>query len=126
MSHAAITPSLHAPDLEETIAFYIDVLGFSETGNWEEGGDKIWAELTRGEARLWLFSNALERPSSPVMSGLLYIFVDDVYAEAAALQEKVKVRWGPEDQPYGLRELGFEDPNGYLLVFAQDISSTAT
>ena len=126
MERSALTVSLYAPDVAAAVAFYVDVLGFHQTGTWsEEGAPPIWAEVARdgpkGTARIWFFSHAIETRPGPMLSGLIYLFVDDVDAEAARLGDRVTVRWGPEDQMYGLRELGIEDNHGYLLCFAQDI-----
>lgn len=116
-----VIPSLYAPDIDATVAFYVETLGFKETGSWAEGEERIWAEVSFGQSVIWFFANAIEDRPSAAMSGLIYLFVDDVDDTAKALHGKVKLRWGPEDFPYGLREIGIEDPNGYLLVFAQDI-----
>ena len=116
-----VVPSLFAPDLEATVSHYEEVLGFKETGNWTENGKRIWAEVSFGESVLWFFANPLDNHPAPRMSGMIYVFVEDVDAVAESLRGKVEFRWGPEDLPYGLREVGVDDPNGYLLVFAQDI-----
>ena len=122
MQRSPITPSLHAPDLPATVSFYTDILGFTKNGSYKDkNGAEIWAEVARGEARIWFFSHALDRVPAPVFSGLIYIFVDDVDGLATDLKNKVTVRWGPETQEYGLRELGIEDCNGYMLVFAKDV-----
>jgi hypothetical protein len=52
---------------------------------------------------------------------LIYVFVDDVDALAKQLEGQAHFEWGPETQPYGLRELGIKDLNGYYLVFAKDV-----
>lgn len=121
MKRNPVTPSLYAPDLEATVSYYVDVLGFEETGNWLEDDKRTWAEVAFGECRLWFFTHPLEGRPTAVMSGMLFVFVDDVDRVANRLKGKVPFRWGPEDEPYGLRELGIEDLNGYLLVFAADI-----
>lgn len=125
MQRSPTTTSLFAPDVAETLRFYEDVLGFTMTASWEEDGRPLWGEVARdgpeGTARLWFFADALPGRPEPICTGLIYIFVDDVDAEAARLRNGVKVLWGPEDQEYGLRELGIEDPNGYMLCFAKDI-----
>lgn len=77
--------------------------------------------MTCGEARIWFFSHALDNVPHPVFSGLIYIFIDDVDGFATSLSKDVKKRWGPEKQEYGLCELGIEDCNGYLLVFAKGV-----
>lgn len=125
MERSAITPSLYVPDVAAAVRFYTDVLGFSQTGAWAEDGETLWAEVTRtgpkGPARLWFFSGQIEGRPGPALSGVLYLFTASVDAEAARLAGKVNILWGPEDQEYGLRELGIEDLNGYMLCFAEDI-----
>ncbi len=121
MKRAPVTPSLFAPRLPETVRFYVETLGFRQTGSYkEDDGSEIWAEVAMGEARIWFFSNALEEQPEPVFSGLVYVFVDDVDAVARQLEGLVPFQWGPETQEYGLRELAIKDINGYYLVFARD------
>lgn len=125
MQRSPTTTSLFAPDVAATAKFYVDFLGFDLIAQWDEDGKPLWAEVARegpeGPARLWFFAGALPGRPKPTLTGLLYFFVDDVDAEAARIKDNVKVLWGPEDQVYGLREVGFEDLNGYTLVFAKDI-----
>ncbi len=125
MDRSPLTPSLCVPDVAKAVRFYVEILGFAETANWVERGEPIWAEVARdgpcGTARLWFFSDLSESPPAPMLSGLIYLFVEDVDAEAARLSGWVKARWGPETQEYGLREFGFEDLNGYLICLARDV-----
>ncbi|MBO6506115.1 MAG: VOC family protein [Kordiimonadaceae bacterium] len=120
MRRNPVIPSLYAPDLDATIAYYVETLGFEETGNWTEDGTRTWAEVSLGSSIVWFFANPIDDRPSAMMSGMIFIFVDDVDSVAERLRGEVDFRWGPEEQPYGLREVGVEDPNGYLLVFAQD------
>ena len=122
MKRSSVTPSLFAPDLTGTVRFYVETLGFRQTGSYkEDDGSEIWAEVTLGESRIWFFSHPLEKCPEPVFSGLIYVFVDDVDAVARRLEGRVRFEWGPEVQEYGLRELGVKDSNGYYLVFARDV-----
>ena len=113
-------PSLFAPDLRETVRYYTDVLGFEQSGSYTDDDTEVWAEVTLGDSSLWFFSGALEAQPGPVLSGLVYVFVDDVDDVASRLEGRVGFEWGPETQDYGLRELGIRDLNGYYLVFARD------
>lgn len=121
MKRAPVTPSLFVSDLKAALRFYADVLGFEQTGAYEEDGETFWAEVARGDARIWFFANALDGLPQPTFSGLIYVFVEDVDDLAANLKGRVSIEWGPETQPYGLRELGIKDLNGYYLVFAKDV-----
>ncbi len=116
-----VVPSLFTADMTATLRFYEDVLGFTQTGKWEDEGQITWAEVKRDDATIWFFANQLDAFPSAVFSGLIYVFVDAVDALAAALKDKVEFSWGPETQDYGLRELGLKDNNNYYLVFAQEI-----
>ncbi len=43
MYRAPVTPSLFAPRLSETVRFYVETLGFRQTGTYEEdNGSEIW------------------------------------------------------------------------------------
>ncbi|MEQ8354548.1 MAG: VOC family protein [Kiloniellaceae bacterium] len=126
MQRSPLTVSLYVPDVAAAVDFYRDVLGFEQTAAWREGDQPIWSEVARevpvGRARIWFFSGELPGRPAPAFTGLIYLFVEDVDAEAKRLEGKVTFRWGPEDQVYGLRELGIEDPHGYLICFAKDLS----
>lgn len=125
-----IRPMLDAADLEATIAFYTRTLGFTVAASMEG-----WVSLLRDDVRLMF--NQLhthehdpgeehdhEHPSEPVMTGSLYFNVDDVDQLAAELDGKVTLSFGPADQPHGMREIGFPDPNGYFLLFGTPVEGT--
>lgn len=121
MKRSALTPSLMVPSVADTVAFYVDHLGFEQSGGWSDKDELVWAEVSRGEARVWFYRDAMRPGAAPEFTGFLYLFVDDVDVEAERLKPLVKTIWGPEDMEYGLREFGFEDLNGYRLVLAKDI-----
>jgi uncharacterized glyoxalase superfamily protein PhnB len=122
MQRSPVTPSLYTPDISKTVDFYVKNLGFEQTAVYrDDNGVEIWTEVALDESRLWFFSNPLEQQPGPAFSGLIYIFVQDVDALSAHLQDNVSFEWGPETQDYGLRELGLRDINGYYIVFAHDV-----
>lgn len=129
MERSPLTISLYAPDVQAAVDFYADTFGFEQSGSWVEGERMLWAEVQRpglnGMARIWFFSDAIRAGDQPGQTGMVYLFLeslDAVDSMASAVNGKAKVRWGPENMPYGLREVGVEDLNGYLLVFAHDLA----
>ncbi len=121
MQRSPVTPSLYVPSVPQAVRFYVNKLGFQQTAAYQDDDESdIWAEVALGESRIWFFSSPLDGLPEPTFSGLIYVFVDDVDALAKELEGRIDFRWGPETQPYGLRELGISDLNGYLLVFARD------
>ena len=58
-------------------------------------------------------------PGTPVFSGTLYVFPENVTALANEYRDKVEFAWGPEVMDYGMREFAVQDPNGYFLAFSE-------
>ena len=117
---ASVTPSLLARDLEETIAFYCDLLGSRLTGSHPVSGEPKWIEVCRDDVVLQFYSDPpVGTPTSPVMSGTLYLAPVDVAALAQELDGRIALTWGPEVMEYGRLECAVRDPNGYFIAFSQ-------
>ena len=109
-----IIPALLTRDMQQTLQFYT-TLGFQTVGSDD------WAEVSReGVALQFHSSPPIGTPEQPVMSGTLYFYIGDVDALATEFAGKVKFEWGPEVMPYGIKEFGLRDPNGYFLAFAEE------
>jgi catechol 2,3-dioxygenase-like lactoylglutathione lyase family enzyme len=98
-------------NLEGSLKYYKDVLGFSQEFRF---GD--YAGLKFGEAHLHLAGhNAHNRP---VGGGSVYVFCDEVDAYHAELKRKgARLKSEPKDYPYGMRDFAVADPDGNLLGF---------
>ncbi len=117
-----LVPSLMVRDLDETLDFYVEKLGFEVTGCYPETGEPIWAEAGRDGICLQFFSaDAAPEgfPSRPALTGTLYIYPASVLKLAAELRGRVLFEWGPEVMDYGQREFAVCDPDGYILAFAE-------
>lgn len=120
---------LEVDDVKATATFYVESLGF-EQGDFIDEGDGTWAwcSVRRGGVGFMFTERHThaddpsadhEHPEQPLLTGALYVNVDDVDALAAELAGRVIVDFGPLDQPHGMREIGITDPNGYFLLFGQ-------
>src|SRR4051812_3181491 len=127
-----LRPMLEVRDVDASIAFYTDVLGFSVTASIDDEarpGRKSWANLEKDAVRLMVSlmhthddeDDDHGHSHEPTLTGSLYFSVDDVDALALDLGGKVQLVYGPVDQPYGMRDLGFVDPDGYFLHFGTSI-----
>ena len=119
-----LSTMLLADDLQATIAFYTNALGFTLMGTLED--PPTWCSLRRDDVELmfvWFpphdHGPEEEDHPGPAMSGVLYVRCEDV----AALHEQVKARaqiCEPlTDQPYGMREFAVLDPSGYRVRFGE-------
>lgn len=122
MSHyklLALTPLLETPEVETTIEFYRDILGFHTDEYSKEYG---WAHLSRDEVRVMISRpNDHRNIPAPVFSGSLYIRTDNVNSIWDDLKEKCKVAYPIENFDYGMREFGILDNNDYLIQFGEEI-----
>lgn len=117
---ARIVPSLLARDLEETMRFYTERLGFAVTGRYPDDDTPVWIEVSRDGIVLQFYRDApVGTSDQPVLSGALYLLPDSVADLARELGDTVEFEWGPEEMPYGMREFAVRDCNGYLLAFTE-------
>jgi len=119
MGFRSLTPMLQTSDMDRTVDWYRDVLGFRCTRRM---GDE-WCRLEQDGVSLMFMRNA--HVGEPHATATQYIYVDDVSALWEGLEGRIAPEWGPEDMPYGMREFAIRDPDGYLLSFGQPLSSPA-
>jgi uncharacterized glyoxalase superfamily protein PhnB len=55
----------------------------------------------------------------PRFSGTIYFTVPDADSYFATVKDKVAIAWPVQNMPYGSREFGVKDCNGYHLAFQQ-------
>ncbi len=114
MTMQALTPMLQTSDMDRTIAWCRDLLGFSCVSRVEG-----WCRLEQGGVSIMFMEN--DHLGAPHATATQYIYVDDVNALWDALKTRVTAEWGPEDMSYGLREFAIRDPDGYLLSFGAPV-----
>ncbi|WP_225975422.1 VOC family protein [Panacibacter ginsenosidivorans] len=119
-----LSPMLETKDLQATMHFYTEVLGFNCDTFSEEWG---WAHFSKDKIAI-MFSRPNEERNipEPIMSGSLYIEVDDVDSVWDELKYTAKVCYPLENFEYGMREFGVFDNNGYLLQFGEVINKNIT
>ena len=108
-----LTILLRCRDLEETRQFYQSALGFNVRDSAE---GTLTAEHQRGTL---IFTPSDLWESQIGFSGTIYFTVPDVDGYFASVKDKAAVAWPIQDMPYGSREFGVRDCNGYHLAFQQ-------
>ncbi|UKB81328.1 VOC family protein [Chryseobacterium sp. MEBOG07] len=117
----AVHPILWTENLDETIAFYMNILGFTLM---DKNEDWQWASLRKDEVLIMLSQpNQHEKPSSIGFSGSFYFNVNDVDALWEDLKTKAKVCYAIETFEWGMREFAVYDNNGYRLQFGQAVDN---
>ena len=116
-------------DVGATARWYQDILGF-EFSTFPHDEPFQWASVRRDNVEIMLQrSEDYQKPDlDPLRPGgawNVYFYGSEVDRMFEAIRDRVKVRRSPEDQPYNLREFEIADPNGYVLVFGQNIGEFA-
>jgi catechol 2,3-dioxygenase-like lactoylglutathione lyase family enzyme len=110
-------------DVEQSLAYYRDKLGF-EVWPYEENPSH-YGYANRGEC--WFhfacWDGVEPQPNSALVPPDMfdaYLYVDDIPALHAELAERgANLMHGPEERPWTSLEIRVRDPDGYVLAFGQ-------
>ena len=118
-----ITPFIHVPEIEEALAFFIDVLGFKSL--FRDGG---YAYVERENVGIRLLEAYGENAGIRGNRRFAYYIdvrdVDGLYSELKPQLDKLPEEdvHGPADKSYGQRELLVLAPDGNLIAFGQAVT----
>lgn len=120
MKISQLTPMLYTTDLQGTLRFYTQTLGFMCEANDESAG---WASVKLDDCQL-MFSlpNAHLAFEKPVFTGSFYFTVDSTDSLWEQVKDRTEVCYPIENFDYGMREFAIYDNNGYLLQFGEEIT----
>ena len=107
-------------DLQGTIDFYVDTLGFTCAQTNDHWG---WASLFADDVWIMLAKPNEHTPYEKIgFTGTFYFTTDDVDAMWEKVKDKAKICYGIEEFEWGMREFAIYDNNGYMLQFGQEIA----
>jgi len=125
-----ITANLMVESVDDTIAFYKNVLGFEVITTVPDAGPFDWAWMKRGDVELMFQSRPSLSGDIPAFTGKevggtfgLYINVEGIQSLYDTIKDKVTIVKDMHTTFYGAREFHIQDNSGYLLSFAEDITN---
>ena len=123
-----LTPNLLVANVERSLAFYVDLLGFARGMTVPEASPFVFASVTSGVVEIFFNDAATAIKEYPAFAGralgatgTLYIEVEGVDALHDRLKPTTKILMPLVMQFYGMREFAFEDPDGYVITFAERV-----
>ena len=129
-----VTPNLIVSNIDRSTAFYREVLGFSIVTTVPDAAPFVFVWMQRDDVNVFLNTAAGMKDDLPALASrpvggtaTLFIMLDaattaeGVDAMLRAIGGRAKVVMPLKDQFYGMREFGIEDPDGYVIFFAQRI-----
>jgi uncharacterized glyoxalase superfamily protein PhnB len=123
-----ITPVLLVKEIEPALPFWVEKLGFTKAIEVPHGNKIGFVALQKGNTELMYQTYASVAEDLPSFAEIqkgptfLYIEVDNLDAVVSALKNSKIVQ--PERTAfYGMREVGFQEPGGHYVTFAQPVAA---
>jgi uncharacterized glyoxalase superfamily protein PhnB len=121
-----LTPNLIVSSVERSQAVYCDVLCFAKTATVPDQSPYVFAMVQSGAVEIFFNARGPAFEEYPALAGrpiggtlTLYMDVSGVEAVYGDLRTRVKVTMPLERKFYGVTEFAFEDPDGYVITFAE-------
>lgn len=130
MTFYSLTPNLIVDDVNETIDFYQNIIGFEMVSSVPEKGKLNWAMMKNGDTTLMFQSRESIENELPLLNDLpsggaftLFIIVDDVLALFEKVKSEVIIIQDVHTTFYDMIEFSLTDLNGVIITFAQRIDA---
>jgi uncharacterized glyoxalase superfamily protein PhnB len=121
MTVRSCKPLLNVADIEASLGFWRDLIGFEVTTRFEHEGRLAFANLRSGEVELMLNARGGDpeprRARPHYTEAVIYFGVASVHDLVRDLRAKGFDAPDPEAQEYGLDEITLRDPDGYEIAF---------
>jgi predicted enzyme related to lactoylglutathione lyase len=111
----AIKTRLDTAKFDESMVFYLEIIGLPLVTSWDDDGDKGAIFGTNGG---YIELGGTDEPVAFSSALSLQFRVDDIDAFAASIANKWPFE-GPVDRPWGSRYLYLTDPNGVAVIVFQ-------
>ena len=121
-----LTPNLIVSDVERSLAFYRDVLGFTVTARVPDEGPLVFAALENGPVEIFLngaeasyaeYPGLKDRPIGGSLT--LFMETESIRAIHDLLKDNVKIVMPLEKKWYGVTEFAIADPDGWVITLAE-------
>jgi uncharacterized glyoxalase superfamily protein PhnB len=128
--NSGAVPMLATGDMDATVTFYQDALGFDMGDKFEASGTLWWCEMKCGPAKVMLTQHEtkVDGPGAYDTFGQTAIafYINDVEDLHASLVDR---GYEPSELRvtfYGMKEFDLRDPTGYTLLIGQPTSESPT
>ena len=119
------SPGFTVNDLEKSLAWYRDVLGFKVASRWEHDGVFMGAELEAGDVLFMIGQDDWKKGRDRKKGEGFRMYCEtrqDVDALARGIQERGGVLDSPPaDQSWGSRDFSITDPDGFKITIGRPL-----
>ena len=125
-----LTPNLLVANVERSLAFYVDTLGFARGMSVPDASPFVFASVTSGDVEIFFNDAATAVKEYPGFAGkaigatgTMFIELEGVDALHERIKSSVTITMPLVTQFYGMREFAIVDPDGYVITFAERVPS---
>jgi catechol 2,3-dioxygenase-like lactoylglutathione lyase family enzyme len=130
MPHARkLTPNLIVSSVEQSLSFYEQVLGFTRGMTVPDRAPFVFASVTSGPVEVFFNDRSTVAKDSPQLAGkpmgggnTMFIEIDGIDSYHDEIKARVKIVLPIVTQWYGMREFAIEDPDRYVITFAERVA----
>jgi uncharacterized glyoxalase superfamily protein PhnB len=119
-----VSPAFTVNDLQKSLAWYRDVLGFALDERWEQDGKLMGVSLRAGGASFMIAQDDWKKGRDRKKGEGFRLYcgtTQDVDAIANRIEARGgKLDYPPTDQPWGTRDFGLTDPDGFKITIGAD------
>jgi uncharacterized glyoxalase superfamily protein PhnB len=121
---SSASPSFTVNDVEKSLAWYRDVLGFAVEQTWKDAGKVVGVSLMAGDVSFMIGQDDWKKGRDRKKGEGFRMFCLTTNS-VDALAERIEARGGkldhrPQDQPWGVRDISLTDPDGFKITIANE------
>lgn len=118
-------PSFTVNDVERSLRFYRDILGFVVTERWMKEGKLQGVEIAAGSVTLMLGQDDWKRGRNRAKGEAFRIYCETAQNVDRLAQQILarggELSQGPTDQAWGMRDFAVTDPDGFKLTIGAEL-----
>jgi catechol 2,3-dioxygenase-like lactoylglutathione lyase family enzyme len=128
-----LTPNLLVADVERSLAFYTDVLGFERGFTVPEQSPFVFGSVVSGTIEIFFNERETATKAYPAFAGKPLGITGTMFIELEGtgnldrlhdrLKTAVPVVMPLVTQWYGVKEFAIADPDGYVITFAERVAT---
>ena len=121
---SSASPGFTVNDLEKSLAWYRDVLGFVVKERWEQEGKVTGVALRAGGVTFMLGQDDWKKGRDRKKGEGFRLYCTTTQ-DVDVLAKRIEARGGkldqePRDQPWGMRDFALTDPDGFKITIGAD------
>ncbi len=126
LNMSSASPSFTVNDVEKSLAWYRDVLGFAVEERWEREGKLAGVQLRAGHVTFMLGQDDWKKgrdrkKGEGFRTYILCTTTRDVDALAKRIESHgATLDQEPRDQPWGMRDFSLTDPDGFKITIGAE------